>query len=93
MRNLPYKPIDRTEYLISPDLSLRKQHTAVLTTGSPQETASTIAIQNASVSDVLRKMCPWISTSLTLLCSTLPSNVTRSCKRCCSLSSSNINLC
>jgi hypothetical protein len=36
--------------------------TPVLTTYKPQLAASTIAMQNASVSDVFKKIWPWTST-------------------------------
>ena len=44
---------------------------------NPQLTASKIAIQNASVSDVLRKICPLTKVSLTLWFWMDPSNVIR----------------
>lgn len=42
----------------------------------PQEAASTIAIQYASVKEVFKKMCPRLSTLHTCECSKLPNNVT-----------------
>lgn len=45
----------------------------------PQAAASTMAMQYASVRDVLRKMCPRVRTLRTCECSRLPSRVTRSC--------------
>lgn len=45
-------------------------------TWSPQLAASTMAMQKASVSDVLRKMWPWTRTPQTSLCSKGPSRRT-----------------
>jgi len=42
----------------------------------PQEAASTIAIQYASVKDVFKNICPRLSTLHTCECSKLPNNVT-----------------
>lgn len=49
------------------------------TSTDPQAAASTMAMQYASVRDVLRKMCPCVRTLRTCECSKLPSRVTRSC--------------
>ena len=49
-----------------------------LTTSNPQEAASTIAMQNASVKLVFKNICPLTSTSLTYLLGTPPSNSTLS---------------
>ena len=54
----------------------------------PQQAASTIAMQNASVREVLRKMSPCTSTPLTSECSSVPRRRTRSCSWCCSHTSS-----
>lgn len=45
-------------------------------TCSPQLAPSTMAMQNASVSDVFRKMWPWTRTPRTSLCSKAPSRRT-----------------
>lgn len=52
--------------------------TFVLTQSNPQDAASRIAIQNASVRLVLRKICPMLRTYGTSELGKLPSNSTRS---------------
>ena len=57
----------------------RKHSYLVLTTVTPQETASRMAMQNASVKEVLRKMSARDnSSSRTSECRSSPSIVTRS---------------
>lgn len=48
----------------------------------PEQAASTIAIQNASVKLVFKKIFPWINTFLTWWCFIDPNNITRSCNKC-----------
>lgn len=54
--------------------------TSVVTTKSPQQAASRIAIQNDSVSEVLRKIWPRHSTSLTWLWLSAPRSSILECK-------------
>lgn len=63
-----------------PTCSLREEYYEVCRIDTdPHAAASTMAIQYASVRDVLRKMCPRVRTSRTCECSRHPSRVTRSC--------------
>ena len=61
--------------------------TSVVTTSSPQQAASKIAIQNDSVKLVFKKMCPLHRTSLTFSCGKPPRSSTLPCRLCLSTSS------
>lgn len=53
-------------------IQLGSENKEMIFTCKPQLAASTIAMQKASVSEVLRKMWPWTKTFLTSWCSKAP---------------------
>ena len=65
--------------------------TFVDTTNNPHDAASKIAIQNDSVKEQFKNICPRTNTFLTFACGTDPKNSTRSCNRSRSTISSNTN--